>query len=104
MSEETASWLNTMTLIGFTEQRGHAWHYRAAEQLTEPNHYPGPIPVEDVRRRLFGWRVAEGDVTSSAVVMDADGVATFEVRDLTRTWPAPGPTPRSPIGSATTSG
>jgi phage/plasmid-like protein (TIGR03299 family) len=84
MSEETASWLNTMTLIGFTEQRGHAWHYRAAEQLKEPNHYPGPIPVEDVRRRLFNWRVAEGDVTSSAVVIDADGVQAFEVRDSTR--------------------
>ena len=84
MSDETASWLNTMTLIGFTEQRGHAWHYRAAEQVEEPNHYPGAVPVADVRRRLFDWRVTEGDVTASAVVMDADGVATSEVRDSTR--------------------
>ena len=84
MSQETAGWLNTMTLITFTDQRGHAWHYRASKQGAESNHYPGPIPVEDVRRRLFNWRVAEGDVTSSAAVMDADGVQTFEVRDLTR--------------------
>jgi phage/plasmid-like protein (TIGR03299 family) len=84
MSEETASWLNTMTLIGFTEQRGHAWHYRAAEQVEEPNHYPGPVPVADVRRRLLGWRVAEGDVTSTAVTLDANGVETFTVTDADR--------------------
>ncbi len=59
MSHETASWLNTMTLIGFTERRGHAWHYRAERQGGEPNHYPDAIPVEDVRRRLFGWRCSK---------------------------------------------
>lgn len=84
MSEETATWLNTMTLIGFTEQRGHAWHYRAADQVDEPNHYPGPVPVADVRRRLFGWKVVEGDVTSTGVTMDADGVGTFTVSDANR--------------------
>ena len=55
MSTETSTWLNTHTLIGFTDQRGHAWHYRAAEQGGEPNHYPGGIPVPDVARRLFDW-------------------------------------------------
>ena len=84
MSTETASWLNTMTLIGFTEQRGHAWHYRATHQVDEPNHYAGPVPVEDVRRRLFDWKVVEGDVTSTGVTIDADGVATFTVSDPER--------------------
>ena len=84
MSAGDGSWLNTMTLIGFTEQRGHAWHYRAADQVDEPNHYPGPIPVEDVRRRLFDWSVVEGDVTSTAVTIDADGVETFTVSDTER--------------------
>ena len=84
MSQETQTWLNTMTLIGFTEQRGHAWHYRAAQQVDEPNHYPGPVPVEDVRRRLFDWKVIEGDVWSTAVTMDDDGVATFTVSDANR--------------------
>jgi phage/plasmid-like protein (TIGR03299 family) len=56
MSKETLAHLNTQTLIGFTGQRGHAWHYRAGEQGAEPNHYPGPIPVGDVQRRLFGWK------------------------------------------------
>lgn len=44
MSKETSTWLNTNVLIGFTDKRGHAWHYRAEDQTPEPNHYPGPIP------------------------------------------------------------
>ncbi|QXJ25962.1 DUF932 domain-containing protein [Actinomadura graeca] len=59
MSRETSAWLNTNTLIGFTDERGTAWHYRADDQGTEPNHYPGPIPIEDVQRRLFGWEAVE---------------------------------------------
>lgn len=56
MSAETSEWLNQNTLIGFTEKRGQAWHYRASDQGTKPNHYGGAIPIEDVRRRLFDWR------------------------------------------------
>ncbi|MFD0888759.1 DUF932 domain-containing protein, partial [Streptosporangium algeriense] len=56
MSRETLQWLNDNTLIGFTDKRGTAWHYRATLQNAEPNHYPGAIPVEDVKRRLFGWQ------------------------------------------------
>src|SRR4051794_10509723 len=48
--------LNTNTLIGFTEKRGNAWHYRAVLQGAESNHYPGAIPVADVRRRLLNWQ------------------------------------------------
>ena len=55
MSKETLNHLNINTLIGNTDARGHAWHYRAEEQGTESNHYTGPIPIEDVRRRLFSW-------------------------------------------------
>lgn len=55
MSQESIKWLNLNTLIGFTEKRGRAWHYRAEEQDGESNHYPGAIPVEDVKRRLFHW-------------------------------------------------
>jgi phage/plasmid-like protein (TIGR03299 family) len=56
MSRETPQHLNTNVLIGNTAQRGHAWHYRAAEQGGESNHYPGPIPIADVQRRLFHWQ------------------------------------------------
>lgn len=51
MSSETVTWLNRNTLIGFTDQRGHAWHWRRDAD----NHYPGPVPVADVERRLFNW-------------------------------------------------
>lgn len=60
MSRETLQWLNANTLIGFTGKRGsNAWHYRADLQSAEPNHYTGPIPVTDVRRRLFSWDAVE---------------------------------------------
>jgi phage/plasmid-like protein (TIGR03299 family) len=62
MSRETMQWLNANTLIGYTDKRGSAWHYRADLQAGEPNHYPGPVPVEDVRRRLFGWDAESRDV------------------------------------------
>lgn len=74
MSRETAAWLNTNTLIGFTAQRGHAWHYRAEHQGVERNHYPHAIPVDDVRRRLFHWQAVEGEIR--ATVLQPDGVLT----------------------------
>ncbi|MFK5645111.1 DUF932 domain-containing protein [Ornithinimicrobium sp. LYQ121] len=69
MSRETLQHLNTSTLIGSTDQRGTAWHYRADLQGGEPNHYPGPIPVEDVRRRLFHW---SADSRPLAVALPSD--------------------------------
>lgn len=84
MSSETASWLNTMTLIGYTSERGHAWHYRANRQGDEPNHYPGAIPVQDVQRRLFGWQVLEGTVTSTATLLSDDGVDNVRITDPDR--------------------
>lgn len=77
MSQETLNWLNTMTLVGFTEKRGNAWHYRADEQGSESNHYIGAIPLADVERRLFNF-----DVTPSAIYvprLSADGVDFAEV-------------------------
>lgn len=73
MSRETLEHLNLHTLIGNTAQRGHAWHYRAEHQGGEPNHYPGPIPVADVERRLFSWQAVSRPV---AVELDAD-IATM---------------------------
>jgi phage/plasmid-like protein (TIGR03299 family) len=56
MSKETLQHLNINTLIGNTDVRGTAWHYRAEQQGEESNHYPGPIPIADVQRRLFNWQ------------------------------------------------
>ena len=69
MSKETALTLNTKTLIGFTDKRGHAWHHRKELQGAESNHYPGPIPVEDVERRLFATPAVE---LSLGVAVPAD--------------------------------
>jgi phage/plasmid-like protein (TIGR03299 family) len=63
MSRETSLTLNTQTLIGNVDKRGYnAWHYRASLQGAEPNHYGGPIPIEDVRRRLFTFSAVEQPV------------------------------------------
>lgn len=59
MSRETSEWLNTMTLIGFTDKRGNAWHYRIEDQGAESNHYPGAIPLDDVLRRIFNFTVED---------------------------------------------
>lgn len=59
MSKETMQWLNNNTLIGNTDQRGHAWHYRASDQGAEPNHYAGFVPTDDVLRRLFCFDAVE---------------------------------------------
>lgn len=72
MSKESLATLNLRTLIGFTEKRSTAWHYRKEEQGTESNHYTGAIPVEDVLRRLFDWEAVSGAVT--ATVISPDGV------------------------------
>jgi len=56
MSRETSEHLNTQVLVGFTDKRGMAWHYKEDQQATEPNHYTGAIPVADVQRRLFSWQ------------------------------------------------
>jgi phage/plasmid-like protein (TIGR03299 family) len=55
MSNETLEDLNRNTLIGMTDQRSHAWHWRANLQGAESNHYPGPVPLADVKRRLIPW-------------------------------------------------
>ena len=63
MSKESLGWLNTLVLVGFTKARGEAWHYQAELQGDEPNHYPdGPVPIEDVRRRLFAWEALSRDL------------------------------------------
>jgi len=73
MSKESISWLNTNTLIGCTDKRGTAWHWRAQEQGGQSNHYPGAIHVEDVQDRLFGWQAESRRlaVELPAAVVDA---------------------------------
>lgn len=69
MSKETLKWLNTNTLIGHTEKRGNAWHYRAEEQDGESNHFTGPVPVEAVERRLFSWEAVESPLFTATTAL-----------------------------------
>lgn len=72
MSRETVEHLNTNVLVGCTDKRGNAWHYRADLQTPWSyayqddsgemiagagigNHYPQGIPLVDVKGRLFNW-------------------------------------------------
>lgn len=74
MSAETIEWLNQNTLIGFENTKGKAWHFSAAAQADEANHYPEAIPVEDVNRRLFHWEILSAAVTATVPVIDENGV------------------------------
>lgn len=69
MSRESMTWLNTNTLIGFTDKRGKAWHWRAEEQDGLSNHYAGAVPLTDVQERLFHWTA---DSRRLAVEVEAD--------------------------------
>lgn len=85
MSSETSTWLNQKTLIGFTEQRGNAWHYREDEQGDEANHYVGAIPVDDVTRRLFNWQALEVAFPGVDVPeITSEGVDSYTITDETR--------------------
>lgn len=59
MSRETAQWLNTMTLIGDTDRRGTAWHYRADLQDGEGNHFAGAIPTDRISDLFRPWEPVE---------------------------------------------
>jgi phage/plasmid-like protein (TIGR03299 family) len=92
MSRETINWLNTNVLVGMTDKRGNAWHYRADEQGAESNHYAGAIPVADVERRLFDWEPLEGPVyfpVTTGITPDGkDVVAYTEIPSKKRIYPS----------------
>jgi phage/plasmid-like protein (TIGR03299 family) len=74
MSAETLEWLNANTLIGMTDKRGNAWHYREGTN----NHFPGAIPAERVLS-LIDIPLAEA--TISAQILDETGVQSFAIDD-----------------------
>lgn len=67
MSQETLTWLQENTLIGFTDKRGAAWHGRASDD----NHFAGEVPRE-AALELLSYPVLEGTVEST--VLTPDGV------------------------------
>lgn len=81
MSKESFEWLNQNVLVGFTEKRGNAWHYRASEQGDESNHYPGAIPQDDVLRRLFSWHATERPLIIPKLAEKNDGEWVWDSED-----------------------
>jgi phage/plasmid-like protein (TIGR03299 family) len=75
MSRENYGWLSSNVKVGFTTRRGHAWWWRAeSSPAGQTNHYPGPIPVQDVLDDLFHWRPLVSTVTHEVPNLnDPDG-------------------------------
>lgn len=70
MSRETQEWLENMIRIGDTDARGNAWWYRGADRSDGgSNHYPGAVPVEDVRQLILPWE----PVAAPLYIPSADG-------------------------------
>lgn len=86
MSRETLEWLNTMTLIGHTDRRGEAWHYREALQSGAPNHYGGAIPVDDVHDRLFTWHGVSRRVAVEVPVTEFVDADHYDVEGQPSRW------------------
>jgi phage/plasmid-like protein (TIGR03299 family) len=108
MSQESAQWLNQNVLIGCTDRRGSAWHYRADLQtpwdfeyedehgatqkdMGIGNHYPGGIPVTHVIGRLFNWEPLTAPVY--AQIEHPGGMLEFlEIPNAQRIYPSDDPT------------
>jgi phage/plasmid-like protein (TIGR03299 family) len=71
MSAETIEWLAENTLIGFTEKRGNAWHYREGND----NHFEGAVPRERAVA-LLSYPLAESEAPRFPVLTE-DGVREF---------------------------
>jgi len=82
---ETMQDLNSNTLIGNTDKRGTAWHYRADLQGAEPNHYAGAVPVADVARRLFNWEAASRRMAME-VPADLDTMTHLDEHGVPMRW------------------
>jgi phage/plasmid-like protein (TIGR03299 family) len=102
MSNETLQSLNTSTLIGNTDNRGTAWHYRAEHQGEQSNHYPGPIPIADVQTRLFCWQ-AESRRLAVELPTDVDAMTHLSPAGLPVRW-APVPDRQATTRSDTNDG
>lgn len=74
MSNETIEWLNANTLVGFVTAKNDVWEQgwgrRASDGTFEPwwqrdgftGAFDGPVPIDEVERRLFFWTPQECQV------------------------------------------
>jgi phage/plasmid-like protein (TIGR03299 family) len=105
MSAETSEWLNSNVLIGCTDRRGTAWHYRGDLQtpwsfVTEDgdveigvgNHYDAGIPLSHVIGRLFNWEALTAPVYA-AIGWDNENDCSMyeEIPNQKRVYPSDDP-------------
>lgn len=92
MSGETATWLNSMIVVGDTDRRGNAWWYRADLSEGNDNHYAGAIPFERIERLFKDWEPVSAPIFIQVPTtaddpelsgMNADGIPfrTVELKD-----------------------
>ena len=104
MSKETSEWLNKNVLIGCTNKRSVAWHYRADLQTPwqfedengvthegQGNHYPDGIPVIDVQGRLFNWEPLTAPVYALTGITPDGGPEFTEIPNQKRVYPSDDP-------------
>ncbi len=63
----------------------HRLDYRATEQGEESNHYPGPIPMGDVRRRLLDWEAVSRPIAVE-VPAELDTMTHLNEFDIPARW------------------
>ncbi|MFW5469522.1 DUF932 domain-containing protein [Knoellia sp. CPCC 206435] len=68
--------------LGFLDLLGH---YRAEQQGEETNHYTGPIPVDDVERRLFHWTAVSRRIAVETQ-SDIDAMTHLDPQDSPVHW------------------
>jgi phage/plasmid-like protein (TIGR03299 family) len=72
MSKETMQWLRSNIRIGYTDERGPAWHH-GENYLTDGSHFPGAVPEEEVRR-LLDVKFVSAEIYAQYLTADhADG-------------------------------
>lgn len=76
MSKETMEWLNENILVGQINKHGRAWWKRDEDNADtdRPNHFEGFVPIELVRRSLFGWEAVYEDAHRTRLL--PEGVTT----------------------------
>jgi phage/plasmid-like protein (TIGR03299 family) len=76
--------MSVTSLVGFTTERGgYSKHFREEQILPDgrSNLYPGPVPLEDMHKFLFGWHAVKAPVS---VEVNGELVPTDKFKAIVR--------------------
>jgi len=93
-----------MVAVGYTERRGNAWHIRGEFQLPWSyinkdgievsgigNHYPGAIPLADVKGRFFNWEPITSPVYAITGINEDGSPEYTAIPNQVRVYPSDDP-------------